>query len=212
MILLWCVFTCDWHMYMYIDICFRPGNPVLGMKSDQVIVSLVGFHICMYYSYNCFMQFSPFNHTIIPHLYIFTPIFIVSPHSLGLMLFVCSWCHKKTKFILSYLILLQKKLSLWWFTITGLLSLIRWIRWNRIQIHWTHGWQQVLVQWPATLVLWCVPPLTKPVNYASGFIPITILICMAYVWMLVSPELWVSGTCVTMTNTANLWVTRFREL
>ena len=93
---------------MYIDICFRPGNPVLGMKSDQVIVSLVGFHICMYYSYNCFMQFSPFNHTIIPHLYIFTSIFIVSPHSLGLMLFVCSWCHKKQSLsylILSYLIL-----------------------------------------------------------------------------------------------------------
>ena len=104
-ILLWCVFTCDWHMYMYIDICFRPGNPVLGMKSDQVIVSLVGFHICMYYSYSCFVQFSPFNHTIIPHLYIFTPIFIVSPNSLGLMLFVCSWCDKKIKFILSYLIL-----------------------------------------------------------------------------------------------------------
>ena len=33
------------------------------------------------------MQFSPFNRTIIHHLYIFTPISIVSPNSLGLMLF-----------------------------------------------------------------------------------------------------------------------------
>ena len=98
-------------MYMYIDICFRPGNPVLGMKSDQVIVSLVGFHICMYYSCSCFMQFSPFNHTIIPHLYIFTPIFIVSLNSLGLMLFVCSWCDKnKVYLILSYLILVTQKM------------------------------------------------------------------------------------------------------
>ena len=38
------------------------------------------------------MQFSPFSHTIIPYLYIFTSIFIVSANSLGLMLFVCNWC------------------------------------------------------------------------------------------------------------------------
>ena len=38
--------------------------------------------------------------TIIPHLYIFTSILIVSPNSLGLMLSVCSWCDKK---VLSYL-------------------------------------------------------------------------------------------------------------
>ena len=84
-------FTYNWHVYVYSYICFRPGNPALGMKSDQVIVSLVGFHICMYYSCSCFIQFSPFNHTIIPHLYIFTTIFIVLPNSLGLMLFVCTW-------------------------------------------------------------------------------------------------------------------------
>ena len=81
---------------MYINICFRPGDPAFVMESDQVIVSLVGFHICMYYSCSCFMRFSLFNHTIIPHLYIFTPISIVSPNSLGLMLFVCSWCDKKS--------------------------------------------------------------------------------------------------------------------
>ena len=97
-------FTYGWCMYMYI-IYFRPGNPDLRMKSDQVIVSPVGFHICMYYSCSCFLQSSPFSHTIIPHLYIFTPIFIVSPNSLGLMLFVCSWCDKKKSYlILSYLI------------------------------------------------------------------------------------------------------------
>ena len=93
-----------YYYYYYIYICFRPANPALDMKFDQVIVSLVGFHMCMYYSCSCFKQFSPFNHTIIHHLYISTPISIVSPYSLGLMLFVCSWCVKKIKFILSYLI------------------------------------------------------------------------------------------------------------
>ena len=61
-------------------------------------------YVCTF-SCSCFMQFSPFSHTIIPHLYIFTPIFIVLPNSLGLVLFVCNWFDKKIKFILSYLIL-----------------------------------------------------------------------------------------------------------
>ena len=37
-------------------------------------------------SCSCFMQFSPFSHIIIPYLYIFTSIFIVSPNSLRLIL------------------------------------------------------------------------------------------------------------------------------
>ena len=72
-ILWWVSHMIDIYIYSYI--CFWPGNPALGMKSDQVIVSLVGFHIFMYYSCSCFIKFSPFNHTIIPHLYIFTPHF-----------------------------------------------------------------------------------------------------------------------------------------
>ena len=52
------------------------------------------------------MQFSPVSHTIIPHLYIFTPIFIVSPYNFGLMLFVVG--ATKIKFILSYIILSYK--------------------------------------------------------------------------------------------------------
>ena len=47
---------------------------------------------------------------LVPHLYIFTPIFIVSPNSLGLMLFVCNWCDKnKVYLILSYLILSSRR-------------------------------------------------------------------------------------------------------
>ena len=41
-----------------------------------------------------------FSHTIILHLYIFIPIFIVSPNSLGLMLFVCSWCDKNKVYLI----------------------------------------------------------------------------------------------------------------
>ena len=61
---------------------------------------------------------------------------------------------------------------------------------------------------PVTLVLWCVPPPTNTVSYSSRSIPIEILICTAYVWKLVSPELWVSGTCATTTNTASHEISR----
>ena len=63
------------HIYIYIYIymsVFEPGNPALGMKSDQVIVFLVGFHICKYNSCSCFVQFSPFgshNHPSVVHFH-----------------------------------------------------------------------------------------------------------------------------------------------
>ena len=43
-------------MYIHIYVS-TPANPAFGMNSDQVIVSLVGFHICMYYSCSCYIQF-----------------------------------------------------------------------------------------------------------------------------------------------------------
>ena len=48
-IVLCCVHIRCTYVYVYAYICFRPGNHALGMKSDQVIVSLVGFDICMYH-------------------------------------------------------------------------------------------------------------------------------------------------------------------
>ena len=48
--------TCICIMYIHIYVS-TPDSPAFGMKSDQVIVSLVGFHICMYYSCSCYIQF-----------------------------------------------------------------------------------------------------------------------------------------------------------
>ena len=48
--------TCICIMYIHIYVS-TPANPAFGMNSDQVIVSLVGFHICMYYSCSCYIQF-----------------------------------------------------------------------------------------------------------------------------------------------------------
>ena len=37
------------YVFVYSYICFRPDNHAPGMKSDEVIVSPVGFDICMYH-------------------------------------------------------------------------------------------------------------------------------------------------------------------
>ena len=98
-------FTYDGHMYLYahIYVSDQATMPLVWNLLQWLFLLWVLIYVCSI-SWSCFMQFSPFGHTIIPHLYIFTPIFIVSPNSLGLMLFGCNWCEKK-KFILSYLIL-----------------------------------------------------------------------------------------------------------
>ena len=103
-------FTYDGHMYLYTHIYIYVSDqatmPLVWNLMKWLFLLWVLIYVCTIFC-SCFMQFSSFSHTIIPHLYIFTPIFIVSPNSLGLMLFVCNWCAKKIKvyLILSYLIL-----------------------------------------------------------------------------------------------------------
>ena len=67
---------------------------MLGIKSDHVMNFLIGFHT-MYVHFPLLFR-ADFSFIITAHLYIFIPIFIVSPIiAFRLMLFVCSWCDKK---------------------------------------------------------------------------------------------------------------------
>ena len=95
------------YMYTHIYVSGQATMPLVWNLIKWLFLLWFLINVCSTISCSFFMQFSPFNHTIIPHLYIFTPIFIVSPNSLGLMLFVCNWCDKKIKFILSYLMYWQ---------------------------------------------------------------------------------------------------------
>ena len=107
-------FTYDGHMHLctHIYVSDQATIPLVWNLMKWLFLLWVLIYVCTI-SCSCFMQFSPFSHTIIPHLYIFTPIFIVSPNSLGLMLFVCNWCDKnKVYLILFYLILSNKPLCL----------------------------------------------------------------------------------------------------
>ena len=109
---LWCVLQMvNIGISILIYICFRPGNPTPGMKSDQVVDSLVGFYISVYNSCICFMKFYPLNHTMFL-------TFSVPHDRLGLMLFVCSWCDKN-KFILPYL------RYTWFYLTSGVCSLMK---------------------------------------------------------------------------------------
>ena len=116
-------FTYDGHMYMctHIYVSGQATMPLVWNLIKWLFLLWVLIYVCAI-SCSCFMQFSPFSHTIIPHLYIFTPIFIVSPNCLGLMLFVSNWCDKKYVYlvlsflalsclVLSYLILSYSKLA-----------------------------------------------------------------------------------------------------
>ena len=76
------------------------------MKSDQVIVSFVGFHVCMYYSCSCLMQFLLLITTSCLSCIFSPPFSLCRLIALGeCYLFVVGATKNKFYLILSYFIL-----------------------------------------------------------------------------------------------------------
>ena len=69
-------FTYDGHMYLYthIYVSDQATMPLVWNLMKWLFLLWVLIYVCTIFC-SCFMQFSSFSHTIISHLYIFTPIF-----------------------------------------------------------------------------------------------------------------------------------------